>query len=260
MTCTIQINYGTKEGEGITISNLSDEEIYGKGNFLVDNLQQNLNKILKNSPEWKTFVDNLINYMSSTSAVIKDVTYNDIQEAKDLIPNVNTAYIKAMYPDIEFPDVDVPILLLDNLDRSTKNGVQGRVIDTKGNEIFVIKGDKNSVIKLGKYLTTRERLSENFIDSLNEDLVNELDEVFEKLKSKDLPTKRDLVSDYLNNKKKYKDIKKEPGKRSVFLVLEDVANVLNSIPKLQGDPLLTTFMDSLNSSDIKVDDYYSNTF
>jgi len=232
MTCTIQINYGTKEGEGITISNLSDEEIYGKGNFLVDNLQQNLNKILKNSPEWQTFVDNLINYMSSTSAVIKDVTYNDIQEAKDLVPNVNAAYIKAMYPDIEFPDVDVPILLLDNLDRSTKNGVQGRVIDTKGNEIFVIKGDKNSVIKLGKYLTIRERLSENFIDCLNEDLSKELDEVFKDLKSNELPTKRDLVSDYLNNKTKYKDIKKKYGKRSALLVLEDVSTVLNSIPKL----------------------------
>jgi len=163
MNCTIEIRYGNKEGEGITISNLSDEEIYGKGNFLVDNLHQNLNKILKNSPEWNTFVDNLIKYMSSTSAVIKDVSYEDIKDAKDLIPNVNTAYIREMYPDIEFPEVDVPILLLDNLDKNAKNGVQGRVIDTKGHEIFVIKGDKNSIIKLGKYLTIRERLSENFI-------------------------------------------------------------------------------------------------
>lgn len=263
MTCTIQINYGTKEGEGITISNLSDEEIYGKGNFLVDNLQQNLNEILKNSPEWQKFVDNLINYMSSTSAVIKDVTYNDIQEAKDLVPNVNAAYIKAMYPDIEFPNVDVPILLLDNLDRSTKNGVQGRVIDTKGNEIFVIKGDKNSVIKLGKYLTIRERLSEDFVDSLDKYLANELNEVFEKLKSKDLPTKRDLVSDYLNNKKKYKDIKKESGKRSAFLVLEDVANVLNSIPKKQkyDNPLVEEFVRrftyGFNSAEINLKQYYS---
>jgi len=197
--------------------------------------------------------------MSSTSAIIKDVSYEDIKDAKDLIPNVNSAYIREMYPDVEFPEVDVPILLLDNLNRSAKNGVQGRVIDTKGNEIFVVKGDKNSIIKLGKYLTIRERLSENFIDSLDENLSKELDEIFESLKSDELPTKRDLVSDYLNNRTKYKDIKKKSGKRSALLVLEDVSNVLNSIPKLQGDPLLTTFIDSLNSSDLKVDDYYNNT-
>ena len=266
MICTIQINYGNKEGEGITISGLSDEEIYGKGNFLVDNLHQNLNKILKNSPEWGTFVDKLIKYMSSTSAVIKDVSYKDIQETKDLVPNVNAAYIREMYPDIEFPEVDVPILLLDNLDRSAKNGVQGRVIDTKGHEIFVIKGDKNSIIKLGKYLTIRERLSENFVDELDEELSKELDEVFARLKSKDLPTKRDLVSDYLNNKTKYKDIKKEAGKRSPLLVLEDVANVLNSIPKRQsyGHPLVEEFVRrftyGFNSAKINLSKYYSNIF
>lgn len=266
MNCTIEIRYGNKKGEDITISNLSDEEIYGKGNFLVDNLHQNLNKILKNSPEWNTFVDNLIKYMSSTSAVIKDVSYKDIQEAKDLVPNVNTAYIREMYPDIEFPEVDVPILLLDNLDRSAKNGVQGRVIDTKGHEIFVIKGDKNSIIKLGKYLVIRERLSENFVDELNEELSKELDEVFARLKSKDLPTKRDLVSDYLNNKTKYKDIKKEAGKRSPLLVLEDVANVLNSIPKRQsyGHPLVEEFVRrftyGFNSAKINLSKYYSNIF
>lgn len=263
MICTIQINYGNKEGEGITISNLSDEEIYGKGNFLVDNLHQNLNRILKNSPEWTTFVDKLIKHMSSTSAVIKDVSYKDIQEAKDLIPNVNAAYIRNMYPDIEFPEVDVPILLLDNLDRSAKNGVQGRVIDTKGHEIFVIKGDKNSIIKLGKYLTIRERLAENFVDKLDENLSKELDEVFARLKTKDLPTKRDLVSDYLNNKTKYKDVAKEAGKRSPLLILEDVANTLNSIPKDQGrgHPLVDEFVARLtygfNSAKIKLDKYYS---
>ena len=264
MNCTIQIRYGNKEGEGITISNLSDEEIYGKGNFLVDNLHQNLNKILKNSPEWNTFVDNLMKYMSSTSAVIKDVSYEDIKDAKDLIPNVNSAYIREMYPDVEFPEVDVPILLLDNLDRSAKNGVQGRVIDTKGNEIFVIKGDKNSIIKLGKYLTIRDRLSENFVDELDDDLSNELDEVFEKLKSKELPTKRDLVSDYLNNKSKYKDIKKDANKRSPLLVLEDVANVLNSIPKRQsyGHPLVDEFVRrftyGFNSAKVNLGKYYTN--
>lgn len=263
MICTIQIKYGDKEGEGITIANLNDEEIYGKGNFLVDNLHQNLNKILKSNPEWEVFVDKLIKYMSSTSAVIKDVSYKDIQDAKDLVPNVNAAYIRQMYPDIEFPEVDVPILLLDNLDRSTKNGVQGRVIDTKGHEIFVIKGDKNSIIKLGKYLTIRERLSENFVDQLDEDLSKELDDIFKRLQSKDIPTKRDLVSDYLNNKTKYKDIAKEVGKRSPLLVLEDIANVLNSVPKRQryGHPLVDEFASrftyGFNSAKINLEKYYT---
>lgn len=264
MICTIQIKYGDKEDQKIEISNLSDEEIYGKGNFLVDNLQQNLNKILKNNPDWNTFVEKLIKYMSSTSAVIRDVNYKDIQDSKDLIPNVNAAYIKDMYPDVDFPDVDVPILLLDNLDRSTKNGVQGRVIDTKGHEIFVIKGDKNSIIKLGKYLTIRERLSDNFLDELDEDLSKELDALFERVRSKDLPTKKDFISDYLNNKTKYKDLKKEAGKRSPLLVLEDIANVLNSIPKKQNysnplvDEFVRRFTYGFNSSKINLGKYYSN--
>ena len=240
MICTIQIKYGDKEDQKIEISNLSDEEIYGKGNFLVDNLQQNLNKILKNNPDWNTFVEKLIKHMSSTSAVIKDVNYNDIQDSKDLIPNVNAAYIKDMYPDIDFPDVDVPILLLDNLDRSVKNGVQGRVIDTKGNEIFVVKGDKNSIIKLGKYLTIRERTGEEFIgalDGLDSKLSEELEYVFQRVKSTEIPTKTSLLTSYIQNKNKFKNLKKEPGKRSPLSILQDVSKIVsrNLLDQLDND-------------------------
>ena len=62
----------------------------------------------------------------------------------------------------------------------------------------------------------------------------------------------------------YKDLKKEAGKRSPLLVLEDVANVLNSIPKRQsyGNPLVDEFVRrftyGFNSSKINLAKYYSN--
>ena len=54
---------------------------------------------------------------------------------------MNFKYIQDTYPDIDFPSIDVPILLLDNLDMNSKFPVSGRVLNKEGREIFVVKGD-----------------------------------------------------------------------------------------------------------------------
>jgi len=64
-----------------------------------------------------------------------------------LIPNVNAKYIQDLYPEVDFPSVDVPILLLDNLlGGSPKIPVSGRVLDKNGKEIFVVRNDKDSIV------------------------------------------------------------------------------------------------------------------
>jgi hypothetical protein len=75
------------------------------------------------------------------------VSYSKISGQEGLVPNVNYKYIQETFPEIDFPSIDVPILLLDNiLDGAPKVPVKGRVIDKKGKEIFVVRNDKDSLV------------------------------------------------------------------------------------------------------------------
>jgi hypothetical protein len=75
------------------------------------------------------------------------VSYSKISGQDGLVPNVNYKYIQETFPEIDFPSIDVPILLLDNIiDGAPKAPVRGRVIDKKGKEIFVVRNDKDSLV------------------------------------------------------------------------------------------------------------------
>jgi len=77
----------------------------------------------------------------------------------------------------------------------------GRVLDKKGKEIFVVRGDKDSLVKLSNYLKTREKvLSGEYESTLDEELKGALNKIAEK---KGL-SKEETILQYLNNVKEFK--------------------------------------------------------
>ena len=150
--CTITFTFGSTTHSII----VPEEELYGpegERSLPTGDFQGRLLSIItKRKSEWNTIKNDIIQSLKDNSAISNAVTSNQILGKAGKVPNVNFKYIQDLYPEVDFPSVDVPILMLDNLDLNIKGAVSSRDIDKNGKEIFIVRSDKKSIVKLGEYL------------------------------------------------------------------------------------------------------------
>ena len=196
--CTITF----KIGETTRNIVVPEEEFYGaegERSLPTWDFQARLGQLLaRRKDEWNSLKQVIIQTLKDNSAISRAVTYSQLKDKQGLVPNVNFKYIQNTYPEIEFPDIDVPILLLDNLDAQSKYPVSGRVIDKKGKEIFVVRGDKDSLVQLKGYLEIRKKvLSGEYKETLDQELSDALSQIA----AKKGISPEETILQYLNNTK-----------------------------------------------------------
>lgn len=236
--CTINF------GEGLYIT-VPEEELYGKEGERslspVEVQSRILQVIINHKDKWNDIKGSIIKSLKENSAISHAITFDQIKGKEGLVPNVNFKYIQDLYPEIDFPSIDVPILLLDNLDVQSNFPVMGRVLDKKGKEIFVVKGDKKSLVKLGDYLNIREKVNkEEYLESLDKDDIRDLEE----LAKKEGISSKDLLLEFLNNKSELKKKSKTIiNGRSAYVLLEDIGRIIREVPpkKKYKNSLLNEF-------------------
>lgn len=203
--CTITF----KIGETTRNIVVPEEEFYGVGgerSLPTWDFQARLGQLLaKRKDEWNSIKRDIIQSLKDNSAISEAVTFSKISKQEGLVPNVNYKYIQDTYPEIDFPSIDVPILLLDNLDMQSKFPVSGRVIDKKGKEIFVVRGDKDSLVQLAGYLNIREKvLNGEYKNTLDE----ELTDILGRVATKWGVSPEEAILKFLNDKKSVKTSEK----------------------------------------------------
>lgn len=204
--CTITF----KIGETTRNIVVPEEEFYGaegERSLPTWDFQARLGQLLaKRKDEWNSLKRDIIQALKDNSAISEAVTFSKISGKDGLIPNVNYKYIQDTYPEIDFPSIDVPILLLDNLDMQSKYPVSGRVLDKKGKEIFVVRGDKDSLVQLAGYLNIREKVING---EYKETLDEELSGMLGKIAAKKGISPEETILQYLNDAKKEREKGKE---------------------------------------------------
>lgn len=189
--------------------------------------------------------------------IIKDLKGTDTTEvnfnySKGTVPNATTAYIRQLYPTVNFPeDVDFPILLVDGLEGVSNYGnLQGKHKLLGNKEVYVVKNDRISISKLANHLRVRSLIEgkSKIINNLDKDLLEELDTIGKSLKM----SREQLLIDYLQDPSKYNHLK-EPittQNRTPKFVLEEASNVINEsegIPRYKKEnQILNEFCASIN--------------
>lgn len=248
-TCTIHFKFGETE-HNITVSEDEFYGVEGERSLPTWDFQARLAQVLlKNKSKWNEIKRDIIQYLKDNSSVSQMVSYSKISGQEGLVPNVNYKYIQETFPEIDFPSIDVPILLLDNiLDGAPKVPVKGRVIDKKGKEIFVVRNDKDSLVQLANYLQIREKvLSGEYKQSLDEELSDMLGRIAEK---KGLSPEETILS-YLNNTKQEKQ--KEKGileGASIYTWMTYIASAIKGNPskKKYKNTILNEFNKRLTTN------------
>ena len=226
--CTITF----KIGETTRNIVVPEEEFYGaegERSLPTWDFQARLGQLLaRRKDEWNSLKQVIIQTLKDNSAISRAVTYSQLKDKQGLVPNVNFKYIQNTYPEIEFPDIDVPILLIDNLDAQSKYPVSGRVIDKKGKEIFVVRGDKDSLVQLKGYLEIREKvLSGEYKETLDQELSDALSQIA----AKKGISPEETILQYLNNTKAERKSGKELiNGASMYTWMTYISNAIKGTP------------------------------
>lgn len=200
-----------------------------QGSSLTD---QDIIKVLQENPDKREEISNTIHNLLYKKAHIEEVTINDLKSHKGLLGNCGVEYLRNEFPQVSFPEgVEANVLLIDNL-RIGRKSIHGRVINSNGEEIFVVKGIEADVQKLADFLSFRKQIEEHS-ELFDEESIwlKKLNKIFQtkNVRKKDqISDLRELLLDYNYNKSAYNFfITNDDGtKESAYNILQTVVNIV----------------------------------
>lgn len=210
------------------------------GNLVLNN---ELLTALKNSPELAKQISNLVFEELSKSTSARPVTFKQLLKKGALLANTNVEFLRSQYPDI-FPETaQADVLLIDNL----KIGgllISGRIINSQGKEVFVIKNNPNDLRRFANYLKLKEQLELGAADF--NDNTGIIAKMLEATGQKNITS---LLLDYSQNDSKYLD--KFVDNQSYYKVLYDISRQLLNKPQVRNfnNPILNNIYAYLLSHD-----------
>lgn len=193
---------------------------------------QDIIKVLKDNPEQRQALCDMIHNKLYTQSTISQVTVSELTKKEGLLGNCGVGYLTEQFPSISFPEgVDANILLVNNLQIGKQN-VYGRAINSNGKEVFIIKGTVEDVSKLADFLRVRQQLQEqSFNFSEDSFYYKNLQKILtERNKKKDkVADIFELMLDFIYNKSDYASmyITNEQGeKESAYNILSKINNTI----------------------------------
>lgn len=218
----------------IAIFKVGDKEISldletGPDSPLTD---QEILEILTKNPEKRQELCSLIQNKLYKQNTIEPIKVSDLTSLSGLKGNTDVEFLANEFPEVSFPQgINANVLLVNNL-KVGNQSIYGRVINSNGEELFVIRGNNNDVQKLANFLFIRKQMQDqSFI--FNEDSAYQKDlESCLKERNKRKPaldTTFDLILDFIYNRKKYDNLyftNSKGQQESVYAYLSKINNII----------------------------------
>lgn len=202
---------------------------------------------LRDNPEvLQTMLDGIREESIHTG--LNNVTVNQLKR-EGIQANCTLSYLRESpeFSDIYFPEGNANILLVNKLTLGGKS-IQGRTINSNGEEVFIVKGNRKDVQKLANFLKIRNTIRDYGL-SLSKDskYYPELNEIYKNIKNKreDIQSIEDMLVDYISDKKAYSGIflQNEGSTKSAIQILETFIRNLRDydVPNSFEDPFVNDF-------------------
>lgn len=181
---------------------------------------------------------------------IKETKIEDIK-TKGIQANCDLRSLRdnPIFSKITFPDGNVKILLINNLVINGKS-MFGRIINSNGEEVFVIKNSDQDIIKLTNFLKARNTIREYGLNITKKSpFYFSINEIYKKIKEKDssITSIDNMFIDYLTNKEKYRNIRIKDDNGNVYSSVYILEQFLRNFQDYQvnnnfDDPFTQTLM------------------
>lgn len=195
-------------------------------------INQDIIEILKQNEDQRKAICDLIHDRLYKYSKQSNITLKDITSKEGLMGNCSIEFLQEEFPKITFPEgVDANILLIEDLKIGNKS-IYGRIINSQGKELFIVKGSKNDnedIKKLADFLNVREAIKEQkfYFDESSPYYIqlNNILKVVPKITSI-----QELLLDFMYNKDSYRKLYySDNGKQvSVFNQLSKIVNIINA--------------------------------
>ena len=159
---------------------------------------------LKENPDiLNAMIDGIKNESINTG--LNKISLKDLQK-EGIQANCTLSYLRESpeFSDIYFPEGNANILLVNKLVIGGKS-IYGRTINSNGEEVFIVKGNKNDVQKLSNFLKIRNTIRDYGLN-ISEDspYYQDLKEMLQFIKNKkeDVNNIEDMLIDYISNKRR----------------------------------------------------------
>lgn len=199
---------------------------------------------LKDNPDvLNAMIDGIKNESINTG--LKKISLKDLQK-EGIQANCTLSYLRESpeFSDIYFPEGNANILLVNNLVLDGKS-IYGRSINSNGEEVFIVKGNKNDVQKLSNFLKIRNIIRDYGLNISEDSLYyQDLKEMLQFIKNKkeDVNSIEDMLIDYVSNKKDYSGIFLKSGKSGIQVAESFLRNLRNyDVPNSFEDQFVTDF-------------------
>ena len=184
-------------------------------------------------------------------ASVQTLTEDDVKNHQ-FVSNTTLEGLQKEFTDLKqaFPNIsteETPILVKAKKIELNGNNYYGRVLDAKGQEIFIINGYYGA-LKLFQYLDTKNKIKQAIKeDTLKEDL-KEYKEDLEALSTKYNISLEELLLNYLEDKNQYKPFKTKEGKTIIpFKTLGSIyAKITNKYDITKGKSEMQLLLSNIN--------------
>lgn len=193
---------------------------------------QEILEILTKNPAKRQELCNLIQNKLYKRNTIDPISISDLTSLSGLKGNTDIEFLSNEFPDVNFPQgIDANVLLIDNLRIGSQN-MQGRVINSNGEELFIVKGTASDVQKLANFLFIRKQIQDqSFIFDENSIYYKDLSSCLKARNARKPPVDSvyDLILDFIYNRRKYDSLyftNQKGEQESVYAYLSRINNVI----------------------------------
>lgn len=218
----------------IAIFKVGDKEISldletGPDSPLID---QEILEILTKNPEKRQELCSLIQNKLYKQNTIEPIKVSNLISLSGLKGNTDVEFLANEFPDVSFPQgVAANVLLIDKLKIGNQN-IYGRVINSNGEELFIVRGDDKDVQKLANFLQVRKQMQDqSFVFNEESAYYKDLESCLKERNKKKpiLNNTFELILDFIYNRRRYDNLyftNSKEQKESVYAYLSRVNNVI----------------------------------
>lgn len=247
-------------GQEISIPYESESSNYPSWSEIINTLKDN------SDGKTQEIIDLIKEKYSLTSINTFDLAQLQ-KDAKDgkfdftkLVGNKTFSELEKMFPEVTFPEgIEGKVLLVDHLKLGGVNMISSRIFTANGEELFIVRNNKEDVKRLVSFLNVRKTLQDN------PNYYSEGSPNYDKLeiirKNLNVSTVPDLIIDFIENKSSYRTklfTDSEGKTRSVYTLLDQIAREINgSSEVIQYEDELVNLLSKLHTYH---DSFYNGDF
>lgn len=209
---------------------------------------QEILQALQDNPDKRLELSNAIQNYLYKQGQLRTVRLSDLMKMEGLKGNTDVQFLQGEFPSIQFPQgVNANVLFVNNLEIGGQS-IYGRVINSNGDELFIIKDSKGDIEKLANFLTIRKKIEDqSFVFDEGSNYYKNLQQCL-KVRNSKKPTVDNvfqMLLDFIYNRKKYDSlyfVDDQRKQQSVYAYLQKINNTILQYSErvIFSDPFVNT--------------------